>query len=471
MPFDNVTAEEAVERIAEMIRSGRPHYVATANVDFVVKALQDFELMRILMDAHMVLCDGMPLVWASRLLGNPLPERVAGSDLVPRLLARAEREKWRVYFLGTTPARLEQAAANVRTQHPGLRVAGAYSPPFQSLLEMDHADILRRVETAKPDLLLVAFGCPKQEKWINMHYRKLGVPVSMGVGATLDFLAGAVRRAPQWVQRLGMEWFYRFLQEPGRLGPRYLADIWVFTRAFFRQWRRMRARRRMKAATEGVKPRLLVAASGAKLVEAPAVLDASIGPERAGEWKRLVFENDVILDLSKTEYIDSTGIGVLIQVQRQARAADRLLVLLAPSPFVSRNLSMMRLDKFFHIAPNLTAAEQWVRQRAGRSAPAVEEAGEDKAVWWEGEVTALHIDELREQMSKVLDNREPGDMVIVDLSRVSFIDSSGLGLMISLKKRALSQGVTLAFRNPTEAVANVLKIAALDMYLLGEKLE
>ena len=181
--------------------------------------------------------------------------------------------------------------------------------------------------------------------------------------------------------------------------------------------------------------------------------------------------DDVILDLSKTEYIDSTGIGVLIQVQRQARAADRLLVLLAPSPFVSRNLSMMRLDKFFHIAPNLTAAEQWVRQRAGRSAPAVEEAGEDKAVWWEGEVTALHIDELREQMSKVLDNREPGDMVIVDLSRVSFIDSSGLGLMISLKKRALSQGVTLAFRNPTEAVANVLKIAALDMYLLGEKLE
>ena len=242
IPFDPVTTDQTVELIAEMIASRQPHYLVTANVDFVVQAEQDPELLRILFHAHLVLCDGMPLVWASRFLGNPLPERVTGSDLVPRLLAESERRDWRVFFLGGTPESVERAAVRTLERHPRLRLVGAYSPPFKPLQEMDHEGILRRVTEARPDILFVAFGCPKQEKWINWYYRSLGVPVAVGVGATIDFLAGTFRRAPVWMQRTGTEWLYRLLQEPRRLAQRYGKGFWVFGRGIFAQWRELRHR-------------------------------------------------------------------------------------------------------------------------------------------------------------------------------------------------------------------------------------
>jgi len=192
IPFDNITISRALERIAEMVESRRPHYLVTANVDFLVQAQTDIELRRILFDAHLVLCDGTPLVWASRLLGNPLPERVAGADLVPLLIRVAAQRGYRLFLLGATPESAQRAVTNLYRQHPDLIIAGHYSPPFNKLLEMDHDEIKRRITEAAPDLLLISFGCPKQEKWIAMHYRSLGVPVAVGVGATIDFLAGQV---------------------------------------------------------------------------------------------------------------------------------------------------------------------------------------------------------------------------------------------------------------------------------------
>ncbi|MEO7676063.1 MAG: WecB/TagA/CpsF family glycosyltransferase, partial [Verrucomicrobiota bacterium] len=198
IPFDNVTTAQTVAAIEDMVASRKPHYLVTANVDFLVQARQDVELRRILLDAHLVLCDGTPLVWASRLLGNPLPERVAGSDLVPLLIKLAEKKNYRIFFLGGSLDAAETATANVQKEHPQLAVAGHYSPKFASLLDMDHEEIRRQISEAKPDLLFVSFGCPKQEKWISMHYRSLGVPVCVGVGATIDFIAGKIKRAPKW---------------------------------------------------------------------------------------------------------------------------------------------------------------------------------------------------------------------------------------------------------------------------------
>src|SRR4051812_4465918 len=206
VPFDNVSAKEAVALVEQMVATRRPHYLVTANVDFLVQAKEDIELRRILFDAHLVLCDGTPLVWASRLLGNPLPERVAGSDLVPLLLNTAAEKGYRPFFLGSTSETIELAVAKLKERLPRLELAGYYSPPFHRLLEMDHDEITARIAAAKPDLLFVGFGCPKQEKWIAMHYRALGVPVSVGVGATIDFLAGKVVRAPRWMRKAGIEW-------------------------------------------------------------------------------------------------------------------------------------------------------------------------------------------------------------------------------------------------------------------------
>src|SRR5436190_21210484 len=162
VPFDIVTIGETIQIIEEMVASRRPHYLATANVDFLVQAMHDVELRRILFDADLVLCDGTPLVWASKLLGNPLPERVAGSDIVPLLIKVAAEKGYRPFFLGATPDAIETAVQKVQKQYPNLKIAGYYSPPFNRLLEMDHEEIRRRIVQAAPDMLFVGFGCPKQ---------------------------------------------------------------------------------------------------------------------------------------------------------------------------------------------------------------------------------------------------------------------------------------------------------------------
>src|SRR5579872_1673052 len=155
VPFDHVTTQDAVALVERMVASRRPHYFVTANVDFLVQARGDVELRRILFDAHLVLCDGTPLLWASRLLGNPLPERVAGSDLVPLLVRMAAEKHHRLFFLGGTPESTAQAVAKLKAQYPQLSVTG-YSPPFNPLLEMDHNEIKRRIQEASPDLLFVS---------------------------------------------------------------------------------------------------------------------------------------------------------------------------------------------------------------------------------------------------------------------------------------------------------------------------
>ena len=221
VPFDNVTTEQVIQTIVEMVASRRPHYLVTANVDFLVQAQTDVELRRILFDADLVLCDGTPLLWASRLLGNPLAERVAGADIVPLLIRIAAERQYRIFLLGASPDSAQRAVANLRQQYEDLIIAGHYSPPFSTLLEMDHEKIKQRILAAQPDMLFVSFGCPKQEKWIAMHYRALGVPVAAGVGATIDFLAGHMKRAPVWMQRIGMEWVFRLAQKPRRLFGRY----------------------------------------------------------------------------------------------------------------------------------------------------------------------------------------------------------------------------------------------------------
>jgi N-acetylglucosaminyldiphosphoundecaprenol N-acetyl-beta-D-mannosaminyltransferase len=225
LPLANVTADEAVERIEQLILSGGTHQVATANLDFWLNSLNDAHLHRIIAGCSLVLPDGMPLVWISRLLGNPLKERVSGADMVPRLAQLSAQKGYRIYLLGGRPGVGERAAKVLQDLHPGVNIVGHHSPPLADLERMDHGDALDRIRAAKPDILLVAFGNPKQEKWIRMHARRSGVPVSMGIGGTLDMLVGDVRRAPMWMQRRGLEWLGRCAQEPGRLLPRYARNF------------------------------------------------------------------------------------------------------------------------------------------------------------------------------------------------------------------------------------------------------
>lgn len=468
VPFDNTTMAGTLARIEAMIASRRPHYVATANVDFVTQAMGDVELRRILAEADLVLCDGMPLVWASRFLGNPLPERVTGSDLTPLLLAEGEKKGWRIFFLGG--AENARAAEVVRAKYPRLQLVGAYSPPFKALLEMDHEDMLRRIREARPDILLVAFGCPKQEKWINMHYRQAGVPVCIGVGATLDFLAGTVRRAPVWMRRTGLEWFFRMAQEPRRMVRRYATDFWVFGRGILRQWWRFRTVR--SAARKVNEVTAQSSRSGAmEVVRFPARLDAATVQQHAELWPRLLEQQaHLLLELTDVTFIDSTGMGLLVRLQKQLRAAGRQLVLVAPPRAVVAALKLMGFADFFPVAPDLAAARDLAHARVEERnvLPTLDLAGGTEPLAWQGDIVAANEPEVwRLTLLQLELAAARGGALTINLAAVRFIDSAGVGLMVRIRKEGRARNVGVAFVEPQPAVLNVLRILRLESFLLG----
>jgi len=481
VPFDHVTKTEVIERIDRMVATRQPHYLVTPNVDFLVQARKDIELRRILFEADLVLCDGTPLVWASKLLGNPLPERVAGADIVPLLIAVAEQRGYRLFLLGATPDASNAAVRQLRAKHPRLIIAGHYSPGFSKLLEMDHEEIRRRIIEARPDVLLVSFGCPKQEKWIAMHYRGLRVPVVIGVGATIDFLAGQVKRAPVWMQRSGTEWIFRLAQEPRRLSKRYLTDLWTFGGSICLQlWRlKLRPSHRRQCANE-------LAGRGFEEVPGTSMAagcsDAPVQcfrmPERidftticnygAMLEQALLPQHHCLLDMTGVTFIDSTGIGFLIKLHKRARAAGRLLVLLNSAPSALRALALMRLDHFFYRAENLEKAQQLIEGWAGEQSSAVtlSQTPVQNALAWHGEITAANAETIWDQTKARLTGSLQAKKWTIDLARVRFIDSTGLGLMVRLKKLAQQNEQTLLFTNVQPAVRNVAQISRLEEFLL-----
>lgn len=467
VPFDNLTTAEAVELIGRMVVSRRPHYLVTANVDFLVQAQEDVELRRILFDAHVVLCDGTPLVWASRWLGNPLPERVAGSDLVPLLLRVAEEKQFRVFLLGATPDSAAQAVANLKIKHPRLPMAGYYSPPFNKLLEMDHDEITRRITEAKPDLLFVSFGCPKQEKWISMHYRALGVPVSVGVGATIDFLAGQVRRAPKWMQRTGTEWIFRLLQEPRRLFARYAKGLWVFGRGLITQWWNLQFR------APKIRPQVSMPVQTEETwqcIKLPPRFDMLAARNDALLVDQVLADGrHCLLDLAGVEFIDSTGVGLLIRLQKKIRASGRQLVLLAPSANVQSALALMHLQNFFAAAPDIAAAQELIAARVREeSVPANPRmAAALNPLVWQGEITTANADVVWSRTEAHVRTLTASQRdVVIDLGAVRFLDSTGAGLMVRARKLAQRENCKLTFTNPPEVVLNVLRLARLEEFLL-----
>ena len=251
IPVARTTEPEAVERVVALAKEGRARrgraaFVATLNVDFVCNAVRGWpfggndELWGYLKKADLVTADGMPIVLLSRLMFRRLPERVTGADMVPAICRRCAEEGLSVYVLGgdkkaveeafeniglgrdTSDARREETSrpvSDVSCHKPSLRVAGIDSSFVK--LDEDQPDIIDRINAAKPDVLFVALGNPKQELWMGRNADKLDVGAIIGVGGTFNFIAGRVKRAPKWVQRSGLEWIYRIIQEPGRLWRRY----------------------------------------------------------------------------------------------------------------------------------------------------------------------------------------------------------------------------------------------------------
>jgi N-acetylglucosaminyldiphosphoundecaprenol N-acetyl-beta-D-mannosaminyltransferase len=438
VPFDNVNLGEALALVGDLIQSGKPHYAASVSVDFLVQALDDVELRHILFDAHLVLAEDNLIVRSSKILGNSLPGGIKVSNLISELLALAEQKKWRVFLLGGN----DDAAAKIRQRHPALHL-DSHAPPDRPLLEMDHADIRRRVHAAQPHILLVAFGSTKQEKWISMNYREARVPFVIGAGTSLDFLAGGGKR-------------------PASTGKNFRK----FIRAVFKQWWQLRNKKSKAPMVDAgdVMPDPL----GNLVIRAPARLGAAEAQTSQAEWLRAVENSHVLFDLTDTVLVDSTGIGVLVRLRRRARELGWQFILIAPRPPVEAALKLMKLDEFFAIQASLAGARILMESSAGAATVTSGVLDTELQIRWNGEVTALNAVELGAFTEGELSQITPGMTVVIDLSRVTFVDSTGIGLMVRFKKNLKRRDINLKFANALPAVRNVVRQTQLEEFLLDK---
>lgn len=223
--IDNLTMGETLDAIDSLIKEDNCSYVVTPNVDHIVQLEKDEELKRVYENASLILTDGKPLIWISNWYKTPIKEKISGSDLFPRVCELAAKKGYTMYLLGAAEGVADKAAKNLMDKYKGLNIVGTYSPPFG--FEKDKVElkkIERQIQEVHPDILIVGLGCPKQEKYMYHHCKELDVPISFGLGASIDFEAGNIKRAPRWMSEHGLEWLYRITQDPKRLAKRYLVD-------------------------------------------------------------------------------------------------------------------------------------------------------------------------------------------------------------------------------------------------------
>jgi N-acetylglucosaminyldiphosphoundecaprenol N-acetyl-beta-D-mannosaminyltransferase len=244
VPIAMTDYEEAMDVMDGMVARREQGYLCAVAVHALTVGHTDAEMKRALLDSTLVVPDGMPLVWAANVLGESLPQRVYGPELMRRYSQRCATQGHRVWLYGgRDQGHLVQLALRLRQQNPGIKIVGGYAPPFRPLTQEEEDALVEQINQAKPDVLWVGIGVPKQEKWMARMRDRLEVPVMCAVGAAFDFHAGRISQAPAWMQRRGLEWTYRIAQEPRRLLPRYLYYNPRFMAAFGGQLARERRSR------------------------------------------------------------------------------------------------------------------------------------------------------------------------------------------------------------------------------------
>jgi N-acetylglucosaminyldiphosphoundecaprenol N-acetyl-beta-D-mannosaminyltransferase len=312
-----------------------------------------------------------------------------------------------------------------------------------------------------------------------MHYRSLGVPVAAGVGATIDFLSGHVKRAPVWMQRIGTEWVFRLAQEPSRLLGRYAKDLWVFGQRILAQWWQLQwgANRRIAAEKDLhlTEKNPITASPSEKAFQwfhLPDRLDFMAVSQGALRIEKILGDGrNCLLQMDNIEFIDSTGIGMLIHLQKKLRASGQLLILIAPSVAIKSSLKLMQLQDFFATATDIKEAAHLLKARELEVQTMIDpgDTRRSNVLRWQGEITAVNAEQVWTISRIFLESASEASQpeITIDLSAVRFIDSSGLGVMVRTRKLAQRHGTKLVFSAAQPAVQNVLRLSRLEEFLLG----
>lgn len=463
LPFHDLTLEESLDFCTAAMLDDRPRYLVTANVDFTAQAYEDPDLKKIVFFADRVVCDGMPLVWLSRMLGYPLRERVAGSDMVPRLLDICAGAGHGVYFFGSDLDTLKEAKGIVESRYPGLRVVGMDSPPVGAVIEWNNEELCAKMKASGAKLLLVCLGCPKQERWICAHHRETGIPLSIGVGASLDFFTGKQVRAPHWMQKSGLEWFWRMAGSPKRLASRYGKDFRFLLKAARQQLRSQRHRRaladNLRGATSAPVPPEEIAVT--RLVWSGTLQNRSLNGAPVPDS----VTSPVILDLSQVTLMDSSGLGRLVQLDRLCRSAGQPLVVANPSEAFRLSIKSVFMECLFSIVESDEEALRHIAQHnSGGGDHKLTAAG---TVWvsFDRALEGTYYEEMMDILRKAMESHPGIHTLVVDLKDVGFIDSRAVGGLIRIWKEMAANGGRMFHAGATSVVREVIGLLKLDKVL------
>jgi len=485
IPVDNLTMHETISSIFSMIDDyavdGRARQVATVNVDFVVntlswrlKNIRHPELLDILRRADLVTADGMPLVWISRLLGVPLKERVTGADLVPRLAEEAAKRKKSLFLLGGRGDVAEQAADTLKRRYPDLKIAGIYSPFVHvegeaiAVAEDDDERIVEKVNRSGADILLLAFGNPKQEVWFDRNRDRLKVPVSIGIGGTYEFIVGSVSRAPEWMQKAGLEWIFRITQDPKRLIKRYFVGLFkfgimVWPAIMYYRYRRFRYRLSHGNDPSQGDRRIGEAATlkgSITEIKFPGRLDApflEVSREKLEE--QLGPATSVVLDFNQTRFIDSSGLGYIVKIWNRDATKGKAVHLVGVGPELVHFFKLNRVWDLFSkgIFKNVEEVSQQLEEKRalGPSSFVIERRTGCVAVSLFGRLDAPEIQRI--DVDSILTDIG-GENCVLNLDGLDFIDSSGIGLLIKIQKHVSRHGKSCILCKLPDNVRQMLHI-------------
>ncbi len=343
LPIDAITLDQACLRIIDHMREQKKCLLTTPNLNFLITSFQDAAFRKSVICSHLVIADGMPLVWLSRLLGIPVKERVAGSDLFNVLRDMPANPKIRVYFFGGPPGAADLAAKNINQYAAGMTCTGQQSPGYLPVHEISSPDHLDPINQADPDFLVIALGARKGQEWIMRNADNLNARVISHLGAVVNFEAGTVLRAPDWMQQTGLEWLWRIRQEPA-LWRRYMQDGAGFVRLFFFRalpLLYLRYRHRQHPGQDN--------ASHPIHIQQPALFTGTLRnpvPQSFRDWLQQAAQSgqDVTIDCHDCHFIDSGYLGQLLVLEQQLAANGHRLKLTGCSPRLKKLLTLNRCD-------------------------------------------------------------------------------------------------------------------------------